>query len=166
MVVNEGLILEIVAQGTDMPLKAGKVGEIVITRLNVDYPLLRVATGDLSMILPDPSPCGRTNIRIKGWMGHTNEAVRFADRVILPGHVIDIGAHHSAVRKLRLTVRRDKTCDLVVLHAETSKSDWGLANDLKATLKAVIGIEGRVEIVSPGDLPDDGKFISDERGRL
>ena len=163
MVVNEGVILEIVRPGADEPVAAGQIGELVVTRLNLDCPVLRCSTGDLSRIIREPSPCGRTNIRIEGWLGRADQAAYVADRTLLPSQVIDIGARHAAVRRLRLVLRSENAREALVLRAEATPQDAALANALGASLRDVTGLEGAVEIVAPGDLPDDGKLIVDER---
>jgi phenylacetate-CoA ligase len=163
MVVNEGVILEILRPGADEPVAAGQIGELVVTRLNLDCPVLRCSTGDLSRIIREPSPCGRTNIRIEGWLGRADQAAYVADRTLLPSQVIDIGARHAAVQRLRLVLRSENAREALVLRAEATPQDSALANALGASLRDVTGLEGAVEIVAPGDLPDDGKLIVDER---
>ena len=163
MIVNEGVILEIVRPGANEPLAAGEVGEVVVTRLNLDCPMLRFSTGDLSMIMTEASPCGRTNIRIKGWLGRADQAALIADRTLLPSQVIDIGARHAAVQRLRLVLRSENAREALLLRAEAPRGSDGLAHDLGASLKDVTGLEGAVEIVDLGALPDDGKLIVDER---
>ena len=163
MVVNEGLILEILRPGTNQTAPDGEVGEIVVTRLNLDYPMLRNSTGDLSAILSGPSPCGRTNIRIKGWLGRVDQAARMDDRVLLPSQVIDIGTRHSGVRRLRLVLRRERSLDSLILRAETAREDVLLPAKLGNSLKEITGFDGAIEILPLGALPDDGKLIVDER---
>ena len=163
MVVNEGLILEILRPGTDVAAAAGEIGEVVVTRLNLDCPLLRCSTGDLSMLLAGPSPCGRTNIRLKGWLGRVDQLAQVADRLLLPSQVIDIGARHASVRRLRLVLRRERTRDALLLRAEGPREDDTLALRLGQSLKDVTGFDGDVEILPDGALPDDGKLIVDER---
>ena len=163
MIVNEGVILEIVRPGADEPVATGEIGEVVVTRLNLDCPMLRYSTGDLSRIIPEVSPCGRTNIRIKGWLGRADQAALMADRTLLPSQVIDIGARHKAVQRLRLVLRSENAKEALLLRAEAPRGAAGLANELGASLRDVTGLEGAVEIVAPGALPDDGKLIVDER---
>jgi phenylacetate-CoA ligase len=163
MVVNEGLILEIVRPGTNELAAEGEVGEIVVTRLNLDNPMLRCSTGDLSAILPGPSLCGRTNMRIKGWLGRVDQAARIADQVLLPSQIIDIGARHESVRRLRLVLRRERSRDALILRAETAREDRQLTAKLGKSLKEITGFDGAVEILPLGTLPDDGKLIVDER---
>jgi phenylacetate-CoA ligase len=163
MVVNEGVILEIVHPGAHEPVAAGQIGEIVVTRLNLDCPILRCSTGDLSMIMPDASPCGRTNIRIKGWLGRADQAALIADRTVLPSQVLAIGARHAAVQRLRLVLRHENAREALLLRAEAPRENAALASELGASLKDETGLEGAVEIVPLGALPDDGKLIVDER---
>ena len=163
MVVNEGVILEIVRPGANEPVAAGQIGEIVVTRLNLDCPMLRFSTGDLSMIMAEASPCGRTNIRIKGWLGRADQAALIADRTVLPSQVLAIGARHAAVQRLRLVLRHENAREALLLRAEAPRGGDGLAHELGASLKDVTGLEGAVEIVALGALPDDGKLIVDER---
>ena len=163
MVVNEGVILEIVRPGANEPVAAGQIGEMVVTRLNLDCPMLRFSTGDLSMIMAEASPCGRTNIRIKGWLGRADQAATMADRTLLPSQVIDIGARHAAVQRLRLVLRHENAREALLLRAEAPRDNAALASELGASLKDVTGLEGAVEIVALGALPDDGKLIVDER---
>ncbi len=165
MIVNEGLILEIVRQGTDIPAAPGEVGEIVVTRLNVDFPLLRFGTGDLSRILPGPSPCGRTNLRILGWMGRAEETAQFHDRTVLPSQVLEMGAKFACIARMRLVLRGDARSGESILRVEGPKNDPSLPADLRASMKAVFGFEAQVDIVNPGTLPKDGKLIADERLR-
>ena len=163
MVVNEGVILEIVRPGANAPVAAGQIGEIVVTRLNLDCPMLRFSTGDLSMVMAGASPCGRTNIRIKGWLGRADQAAVIADRTLLPSQVIDIGARHAAVQRLRLVLRSENAREALLLRAEAPRDSAALIKELGASLKDVTGLEGAVEIVALGALPDDGKLIVDER---
>jgi len=163
MVVNEGVILEIVRPGAHERVAAGQIGEVVVTRLNLDCPMLRCSTGDLSQIMPETSPCGRTNVRIRGWLGRADQAATLDDRTLLPSQVIDIGARHAAVQRLRLVLRSENAREALLLRAEASRDNVGLARELGASLKDVTGFEGDVEIVAPGALPDDGKLIVDER---
>jgi phenylacetate-CoA ligase len=163
MVVNEGVIFEIVRPGAHEPVAAGQIGEVVVTRLNLDCPMLRCSTGDLSRLLLEPSPCGRTNVRIKGWLGRADQAATLADRTLLPSQVIDIAARHAAVQRLRLVLRSENAKEALLLRAEASRDNAGLAHELGASLKDVTGFDGDVEIVAPGALPDDGKLIVDER---
>jgi phenylacetate-CoA ligase len=162
MILNEGVILELVKPGTDLLVANGDVGEMVVTRLNVDGPLLRCSTGDLTQIMQDPSPCGRTNLRIKGWLGRADQAVLLNGQLVSPAQVIDLASRHKAVRHLRLVLKRERKRDAILLRAESDKAD-GLAQELSASLKALTGLEAQVEFVPAGSLSDDAMLIVDER---
>ena len=163
MVVNEHVILEIVRPGTGEPVKPGEVGEVVVTRLNPDYPLLRFATGDLSALMPKPSPCGRTNLRIRGWMGRADQTAKVKGMFVHPRQVAEISKHHPELGRLRLVVRRADEQDAMVLHAEAKGVSADFAEKVSATLRTLTKLKGAVEIVAPGSLPNDGKIIADER---
>lgn len=163
MIVNENLILEIVRPGTGDPVAEGEVGEVVVTSLNPAYPLVRLGTGDLSAILPGESPCGRTGMRIKGWMGRADQRTKVKGMFVDPKQVADIVARHDDLLKARLVVRRDGARDAMTLHAEPVP---GASPDLKAieaSMREVTKLGGNVELVAPGFLPNDGKVIADER---
>lgn len=163
MIVNENLILEIVRPGTGDPVAEGEVGEVVVTSLNPAYPLVRLGTGDLSAIMPGESPCGRTGMRIKGWMGRADQRTKVKGMFVDPKQVADIVARHDDLLKARLVVRRDGARDAMTLHAEPVP---GASPDLKAieaSMREVTKLGGNVELVAPGFLPNDGKVIADER---
>ena len=161
MVVNENLIVEIVRPGTQEPAPDGEVGEIVVTRLNRDYPLLRFATGDLSAILPGASPCGRTNRRIRGWLGRADQATKIKGMFVHPSQIAEIGRRFPALGRLRLVVRRENEQDVMMLHAE-APSETALEG-VAAVLQDVTKLRGAVVHATPGRLPNDGKVIADER---
>lgn len=163
MVVNEGLILEIVRPGAGEPVAEGEVGEIVVTRLNADYPLLRFATGDLTKQLSGPSPCGRTNMRIAGWMGRADQTTKVKGMFVHPSQIAEIGKRHPELGKLRLIVTRDREQDAMTLRAETKKRGDSLVAAVAESLQALTKLRGKVELIEPGKLPDDGKVIADER---
>jgi phenylacetate-CoA ligase len=163
LIVNEGLIVEIVKPGTNDPLPVGEVGEIVVTRLNVDYPLLRFGTGDLSAVLPGLSPCGRTNMRIEGWMGRADQTAKVKGMFVHPAQVSEIGKRHPDIGRLRLVISRMREQDVMTLHAESRNAGPKLKQELAATLQSVTKMKGAVEVVRPGSLPNDGKIIADER---
>ena len=117
MIVNEGCFVEIVKPGTGDPVAEGEVGEVVVTRLNADYPLLRFATGDLSAVLPGKSPCGRTNMRIRGWLGRADQTTKVKGMFVHPSQVAEIARRHPELGRLRLVVRREMEQDVMVLHA-------------------------------------------------
>jgi len=163
MVVNENVIVEIVRPGTGDPVPEGEVGEVVVTSFNRDYPMIRLATGDLSAILPGPSPCGRTNMRIKGWMGRADQATKIKGMFVHPGQVAEIGRLHEELGRLRLVVTRAGEQDIMTLMAECAPAPENLAEAVAATLQAVTRLRGEVRLVAAGALPNDGKIISDER---
>jgi phenylacetate-CoA ligase len=163
LVANENLIVEIVRPGTGDSVPEGDVGEVVVTSFNPDYPMIRLATGDLSAILPGQSPCGRTNIRIKGWMGRADQTTKVKGMFVHPGQVAEIGKRHPELSRLRLVVARQNEQDVMTLHAECAQAAPGLADAVASTLQTVTKIRGEVKIVSPGKLPNDGKVIADER---
>ena len=162
MIVNESIILEIVRPGTGDPVADGEVGEVVVTSFNPDYPMIRLATGDLSAVMPGISPCGRTNMRIKGWMGRADQTTKVKGMFIHPAQVAEIAKRHPDLGRVRLVVSREAEQDAMTLHAETT-ADTGLAEAVGATLQAVTKIRGAVKLVAPGSLPNDGKVIADER---
>jgi phenylacetate-CoA ligase len=163
MIVNEDLIVEIVKPGTGDPVAEGDVGEVVATSFNSDYPMVRVATGDLSAVLAGASPCGRTNTRIKGWMGRADQTTKVKGMFVHPGQIAEIGRRHPELGRLRLTVTRVNEQDAMTLHAECGTPIDGLGEAVMATLQAATKLKGNVTFVAPGTLPNDGKVIADER---
>ncbi|QIP01709.1 phenylacetate--CoA ligase family protein [Bradyrhizobium symbiodeficiens] len=163
MVVNEDLILEIVRPGTGDPVASGDVGEIVVTSLDPHHPWIRLALGDLTAALPGPSKCGRTNMRIKGWMGRADQTTKVKGMFIRPEQIAEIGKRHSALGRLRLVVTRQGESDAMTLKAETAAASQALHEEIASSLRAVTKLGGAVELVSPGMLPNDGKVIADER---
>jgi phenylacetate-coenzyme A ligase PaaK-like adenylate-forming protein len=162
MIVNETVIVEIVRPGTGDPVADGEVGEVVVTSFNADYPMIRLATGDLSAVLAGASPCGRTNMRIKGWMGRADQTTKIKGMFVHPGQVAEIARRHPELGRLRLTVTRDGEQDVMTLLAESRQP--GLEESVAATLHALTKLRGGVTLVAPGSLPNDGKVIADERG--
>jgi phenylacetate-CoA ligase len=163
LIIDEGVIVEIVTPGTGSPVADGAVGEVVVTLLRPEYPLVRFATGDLSAMLPGPSPCGRTNARIKGWMGRADQTTKVKGMFVHPEQVAQVLARHPEVGKGRLVVEQEDGLDVMTLHCEVSGAAEGLADALAETLQAVCKLRGRVSIVPPGSLADDGKVIDDQR---
>jgi phenylacetate-CoA ligase len=163
MVVNEGLIVEILRPGTGDPVTPGEVGEIVVTRLNSDYPLLRFATGDMTKALAGPSLCGRTNMRIAGWMGRADQTAKVKGMFVHPGQIAEIGKRHPELLRLRLVVARKNEQDVMTLRAETRSASDALAKAVAETMQALTKLRGQVELVAEGALPNDGKAIADER---
>jgi phenylacetate-CoA ligase len=163
MIVNETMLLEIVRPGTGDPVAEGEVGEVVVTAFNPDYPMIRLATGDLSAVLPGRSPCGRSNMRIKGWMGRADQSAKVKGMFVHPAGVAEVGKRHPELARLRLTVTRAGEQDVMTLLAECAAPAEGLADAVAATLQAVTKLRGEVKLVAPGSLPNDGKVIADER---
>ncbi len=164
LICNEGLIVEILRPGTGDPVQEGEVGEVVVTRLNEEYPLLRLGTGDLSKFLPGRSPCGRTNRRLAGWMGRADQRTKIKGMFVDPAQVDQVAKRHPELGRLRLVVSRANEQDVMVLKAEAQGAPEGLRERVAETLAGVLKLKGAVELVKPGSLPNDGKVISDERG--
>jgi phenylacetate-CoA ligase len=163
MIVDEGVILEIVRPGTGDPVAEGEVGEVLVTVLNPDYPLIRFATGDLSAVLAGASPCGRTNMRIKGWMGRADQTTKVRGMFVRPEQVDAVVKRHPEVLKARLTVTRAEDQDAMTLAVETEAPSPELAAAIAGTLRDVVKLRGEVECDIPGSLPNDGKVIDDLR---
>src|SRR5213075_630586 len=155
MVVNEDLILEIVRPGTGEPVAEGDVGEIVVTSLDEHHPWIRLALGDLTAALSGPSPCGRTNMRIKGWMGRADQTTKVKGMFVRPEQVAEIGKRHPALGRLRLVVTRQGESDAMTLRVETATASDALHEEVAGTLRAVTKLGGNVEFASPGALPND-----------
>jgi phenylacetate-CoA ligase len=164
MVVNEDLILEIVKPGTGDPVAPGDVGEIVVTSLDPHHPWIRLALGDLTAALPGTSPCGRTNMRIKGWIGRADQTTKVKGMFVRPEQIAEIGKRHPELGRLRLVVTRAGEADVMMLKAECTSPNDGLRDRLAASLRAVTKLGGSVELVPSGSLPNDGKAVADERG--
>lgn len=163
MILEEALILEIVRPGTGEPVAPGEVGEVVITTLNKDYPLIRFATGDLSAVLDVPSPCGRTNVRIKGWMGRADQTTKVRAMFVTPKQVNEIARRHAEVKRARLVIEGETGGEKMTLKCEVAGSPAGLAEALVASIRDVTKLRGEVELVALGTLPNDGKVIDDQR---
>ncbi len=160
MILDEGVIVEIVRPGTGDVVPEGEVGEVVVTALNPDYPLLRFATGDLSAMLPGQSPCGRTGPRIKGWMGRADQATKIKGMFVRPEQVAELVARLEGVARARVTVARDGEEDSLHVAVEAAGGD---ADVMMGAVRDVLKLRGAVEIVAPGSLPNDGKVIDDQR---
>lgn len=163
LVVNEGLIVEIVRPGTGEAVADGEVGEVVVTRLVPEYPLLRFGTGDLSRVLSGLSSCGRTNMRLAGWMGRADQRTKVKGMFVDPAQVAAIGRRFPGLGRLRLVVGRDGAQDTMLLKAEAGAASDELRAELEAALQAATKMKGAVEIVALGSLPNDGKVIADDR---
>jgi phenylacetate-CoA ligase len=163
MVVNEDLIMEIVQPGTGEPVAMGDVGEIVVTSLDPHHPWIRLALGDLTAALPAPSPCGRSNMRIKGWMGRADQTTKVKGMFVRPEQVAEIGKRHPELGRLRLVVTREGETDVMTLNCECGSPSEALRGEVAATLRAVAKLSGTVAWAAPQSLPNDGKVIADER---
>ena len=163
MVVDEGVLIEIVRPGTGEPVPEGEVGELVVTTFTPEYPLIRFGTGDLSAILPGPSPCGRTNTRIKGWLGRADQTTKVKGMFVHPSQVAEVLKRHPQVLKGRLVVDSEGHTDVMTLHCEVAVVDPALEKALVASLREVCKLRGGVVLVAPGTLPKDGKVIDDIR---
>jgi phenylacetate-CoA ligase len=160
MIVDEGVIVEIVTPGTGNPVAEDEVGEVVVTTLNPDYPLIRFATGDLSAILPGQSPCGRTNMRIKGWMGRADQTTKIKGMFVRPEQVATLVASHELIERVRVVATRQGEMDAMKVQIETSVSGSDIFDNL---VKVHLKLKGDIEIVAPGGLPRDGLVIEDQR---
>ncbi len=160
MIVDEGVIVEIVRPGTGDPVAEGEVGEVVVTTLNPDYPLVRFATGDLSAVLPGISPCGRTNMRIRGWMGRADQTTKIKGMFVRPEQVAAFVAAHPEVKRARVVATREGEMDAMTVQIETEVTE---PSRYAAGIVAALKLKGAVELVAPGSLPNDGKVIEDLR---
>jgi phenylacetate-CoA ligase len=163
LVLDEGVIVEIVRPGTGDPVPEGEVGELVVTTLNAAYPLIRFGTGDLSAILPGPCPTGRTNTRIKGWMGRADQTTKIRGMFVHPAQVADIARRFPEVIKARLVVSGEMANDAMTLRVETHARADGLDARITEAIRDVTKLRGSVELVAAGSLPNDGKVIEDAR---
>jgi len=160
MIVDEGVIVEIVTPGTGNPVAVGEVGEVVVTTLNRDYPLVRFATGDLSAVMVGQSPCGRTNMRIKGWMGRADQTTKIKGMFVRPEQVADLVAKHNEIDRARVIAIRDGEMDGMIVQLETSATD---SARYEASVMDCLKLRGRIELTAPGGLPRDGLVIEDQR---
>ena len=163
LVLDEQVIVEIVRPGTGDPVPDGEVGEVVVTTLNPDYPLIRFGTGDLSAVLAGPCPTGRTNTRIKGWMGRADQTTKVRGMFVHPAQVAEIARRHAEVQRARLVVSGEMAQDHMALKVEVAGIPEGLSQRLADTVRDVTKLRADVELVAPGSLPNDGKVIEDAR---
>ncbi len=163
MILDEQLIVEIVRPGTGDLVSAGEVGEVVVTSFNKDYPLIRFGTGDLSAVLSGQSPCGRTNTRIKGWMGRADQTTKVRALFVTPKQVNAVLGRHREVLKARLVVEGETGNDRMTLKCEAADRPAGLVEAIVASIRDVTKLRGEVELLEPGSLPNDGKVIEDLR---
>lgn len=163
LIVDEGVLVEIVRPGTGDPVATGEVGEVVVTQLaNSDYPLLRFGTGDLSAILPGVSPCGRTNLRIKGWMGRADQTAKVKGMFVHPSQVAEVVRRHPRIVRARLVVDNPDGIDRMTLHVECVEGPPDV-DAIVATLRDVTKLRGEVEVRAPATLTNDGRIIDDVR---
>ncbi|WP_109464920.1 phenylacetate--CoA ligase family protein [Albibacillus kandeliae] len=160
MIADEHVIVEIVTPGTGDPVAPGEVGEVVVTTLNPDYPLIRFATGDLSAVMDGKSPCGRTNMRIRGWMGRADQTTKIKGMFIRPEQVAALVSKHEEILKARVVARREGEMDTMTVQLETS---GGERPEYARTIADILKLKGKIEIMAPGSLPRDGLVIEDQR---
>jgi phenylacetate-CoA ligase len=163
LVLDEGVLVEIVRPGTGEPVPDGEVGEVVVTALNPDYPLIRFGTGDLSAVMGGTCPTGRTNRRIKGWMGRADQTAKVRGMFVHPSQVAEIVRRHPELGRARLVIEGEMANDRMTLKAEVAAGAEGLAQSVAATIRDVTKLRGDVALVAPGSLPNDGKVIEDAR---
>src|SRR4029077_13524255 len=163
MILNEDMILEIVRPGTGDPVADGEVGEVVVTTFSPDYPMIRLATGDLSSVLAAASPCGRTNTRIKGWMGRADQTTKVKGMFVRPEQVAELAKRFPELVRVRLVVTREHEQDAMTLLAECASPLAEHQQEIGDALQSVTKLKGAVKLVAPGTLPNDGKVIADER---
>ncbi|HYD59917.1 MAG TPA: AMP-binding protein [Noviherbaspirillum sp.] len=163
MILDEDLILEIVRPGTGDPVPEGEVGEVVITSFNPDYPLIRFGTGDMSAVMSGTSPCGRTNTRIKGWMGRADQTTKVRAMFVHPSQVAEVVKRFPQIAKARLVVTGEMANDVMTLHCEVDDPALVAADAIVETIRDVTKLRGEVKLVNRGSLPNDGKVIEDAR---
>ena len=163
LVLDEGVIVEIVRPGTGDPVAEGEVGELVITTLNTDYPLIRFGTGDLSAVLPGHCPTGRTAARIKGWLGRADQTTKVRGMFVHPAQVAEVAKRFPQILKARLVVSGEMANDQMALQVETTETAEGLARLIGDAIRDVTKLRGDVQLLPPGSLPNDGKVIEDAR---
>jgi phenylacetate-CoA ligase len=163
LVLEEDVILEIVRPGTGDPVPDGEVGEVVVTLLDPHHPVIRIALGDLTAIWPGASPCGRTNIRIKGWMGRVDQTAKIKGMFVRPEQVADVAKRHPEIARLRVVVTRENEQDVMTVRAEARDCSDALVKGIGESVKAVTKLSAKIELVPLGGLPNDGKVIADER---
>lgn len=160
LIVDDGVIVEIVTPGTGNPVPEGEVGEVVVTTLNPDYPLIRFATGDLSAVMTGVSPCGRTNMRIKGWMGRADQTTKIKGMFVRPEQVAQLVAHHAEITRARVIATREAEQDVMTVQIESAAPD---AEAYATSVAALLKLKGRIKVVAPDSLPKDGLVIEDQR---
>ncbi|MBR9764614.1 MAG: phenylacetate--CoA ligase [Rhodobacteraceae bacterium] len=160
MILDEGVLVEIVTPGTGTPVAPGEVGEVVVTTLNPDYPLIRFATGDMSALMPGTSPCGRTNLRIRGWMGRADQTTKIKGMFVRPEQVAAFVARHDEITRARVVALREDEADRMLVQVESPGGDAGAYGE---SVAQVMKLKAEIEILAPGSLPNDGLVIEDRR---
>ena len=163
MIVDEGVIVEIVRPGTGYPMPEGEVGEVVVTLFSKEYPLVRFATGDLSAVMSGKSPCGRTNMRLKGWMGRADQTAKVKGMFVHPEQIAEITKRHAEITRVRLVVEIVDGRDAMTLNCEVGEQGDALRSAIADTVQAVCKLKGIVAFVDQGYLPNDGVVIDDQR---
>lgn len=163
LVLDEDILLEIVRPGTGDPVPAGEVGEVVVTTFNPDYPLIRFGTGDLSALLPGDSPCGRTNLRIKGWLGRADQTTKIRGMFVHPSQVAEVVRRHPELARARLVVDNPDGVDRMTLMCESATTEAQLAAVVSGSVREVTKLRAEVALCAPDSLPNDGKVIEDRR---
>ena len=161
--IDEGVVVELVAPGTGDPVPGGEIGELVVTTLNPDYPLVRYATGDLSANLAGTCPTGRTNRRIRGWLGRADQSTKVRGMFVHPSQVAEIARRHPQIARARLVVDGAMADDRMTLHVEAADAADGFGERVAQTIREVTKLRGDVAVRAPGTLPNDGKVIDDTR---
>ncbi|MBO6949106.1 MAG: AMP-binding protein [Rhodospirillales bacterium] len=163
LIVDERHIVEVLRPGTGDPVAEGEVGEVAVTVLRNDYPLIRFATGDLSKVLSGPSPCGRTNMRLAGWMGRADQTTKVKGMFVHPAQVAEIVRRHPEIKRARVVVTHDGKTDVMTVKCETADGGDAIIGSINDTIQAVCKLKGQAECVAEGSLPNDGKVIEDAR---
>ena len=163
LVVSENIIVEVVRPGTGEPVPDGEVGEVVVTPLRTGYPLIRFATGDLSAVMVGQSPCGRTNMRLKGWMGRADQTTKVKGMFVHPAQIAEIARRHPEISRIRAIVTQSDGKDALTVKCATAKGGDALRDALTQTIQNICKLKGLVEFVAPNSLPNDGKVIEDAR---
>jgi phenylacetate-CoA ligase len=167
LVIDEGVIVEIVRPGTGDPVAEGEVGEVVVTTFNTDYPLIRFGTGDLSAFLPESmtkaSPCGRTNVRIKGWMGRADQTTKVKGMFVHPEQVAAVVKRHPGIARARLVVTNPDSTDRMTLNCEVGTVEAGMEAAIADSVRDTTKLRAEIRLVAVGSLPNDGKVIEDSR---
>lgn len=163
LIIDERLIVEIVRPGSGEQVPDGDIGEVVVTALNREYPLIRFATGDLSSVMPGQSPCGRTGMRLSGWKGRADQTTKVKGMFVTPSQIADVVKRHGEIAKARLVVDQQDGTDTMTLYCEVAEKDETLAAAIAETLHGLCNLKGTVELSEPESLANDGLVIEDKR---